>query len=152
MELSYALWALRLNIEGFNGHNNDINFGFVYPLLSDFKHSHLFFYGKPEALPNYFSIATAFPTQLWILVFIVTLTFIVLFCIILKVYRDALGQHQLVRNGTKGIDVAFKVISTLTEPETFDMFPVWSTGMKKLILKDVGKYPEISHDIQGSSC
>ena len=134
VEIDYALAGIRLNIEGFNGHNNDINFGFVFPLISGSRGSNLIFYGQPKAFPNYFNIVTAFPSTIWSILCLVTLTFIVLFCAILKVYRDLLGHDELVRKGTKEIDIVFKIISTLTEPETFNMFPVWSTGKKISVL------------------
>ena len=128
METEYRLSGIRWNVEGFNGHNSDINFGFVFPPISVSQKSILIFYGKPKAFPNYFNIVTAFPLTIWSSLCLVTLTVIVLFCGIVKVYRDFLGQHDLVRMRTKNIDIAFKVISTLTEPEALDFFLLWSTG------------------------
>ena len=131
LEIVYSINGLRLNMEKFNGHTNDINFGLVFPTYAGSGGGSLIFYAAPKVLPNYFNIATAFPLTIWCILCLVILTFIVLFCAILKVYRDLLGQNELVKPGTKQIDLIFKILCTLIEPESFDMFPVWSTGKCK---------------------
>ena len=46
--------------------------------------------------------------------------------------NDAAAAAAEISKKTK-FDVALKVICTLTEPEPFDMFPVWSTGKTSLL-------------------
>ena len=126
-EFWYDLIGLRKNVEKFNGHQEDINFGFVYPWFSDASDNHVIIYGRPNAFPNYFNILTAFPVSIWLSLMLVTGSFIMLFNVLLLVYTDCLGQHELVKSGTKKLDVTLKVVATLTEPDAFDIFPVWST-------------------------
>ena len=105
----------------------------MYPLLADTRDSRLIFYGKPKAFPNYLNVVKAFPLTIWAILCLVTVSFIVLFCAILKVYKDILGCRELVKDGVNEIDIVFKVVSTLTEPDAFDIFPLWSTGRQHLI-------------------
>ena len=105
----------------------------MYPLLSDTRESRLIFYGKPKAFPNYLNVVKAFPLTIWAILCLVTVSFIVLFCVILKVYKDLLGHQELVKDGINEIDIVLKVVSTLTEPDAFDIFPLWSTGRQHLI-------------------
>ena len=43
-------------------------------------------------------------------------------------YMQKLNQPHLVKRNAKNLDIVFRVISTLTEPEGIEMFPMWSTG------------------------
>ena len=83
---------------------------------------------------------TAFPASLWGLVLLWAGTNTVLFMSLVHFYRKVLQETTLVRDGVSKWDVFFKVVSTLTEPDEFDIFPVWSTGgwfrFRRLFIED----------------
>ena len=117
-----------MNIERFNGHQRDINLGFIYPWLTPTLQKFLLFYGYPREKASYYNLILAFPTEVWLLLMLVIVAFILLLNVILLVYRDILCRNDLVKSGIKKWDIVLKVVSTLTEPDSFDYFPVWSTG------------------------
>ena len=129
MEWIYYLDGIRLNFENFNGHNMDINFGFHFPYqdLSEKTNSVLFF-KAPKALPNYSNVVSVFPLMVWLVLAMTCAAFVFTFNAIVSVYqRESHSRYYLVKR-VKKWDVTLKIVGTLTEPDSLDIFPTWSTG------------------------
>ena len=127
MEDYRPLQLLRFSHQEFDG-RFEINFGFVYPYQEDRVWGYLYFYRKPKILSNHLSVVKVFPLSLWLVLGLVVVMVTVLFRFQVFFYHKVLSQNQLLSGKIRTLDVVFKVISTLTEPEALDLFPAWCAG------------------------
>ena len=134
MDVSYVLGYLRDNIEGYMGHNNDINFGHLYPVSSSPDITMVYLYGYPRVSANFFNMVTAFPVMVWVLVALVTLCSSLLLILVIMLYSSFPNCNELVKPNLTKADVVIKVISTLTEPNPMSFFLRWSRGKKLMLL------------------
>ena len=106
---------------------SDLDLGYAYPLLRAF--SYRYYYGAPGVKQAAFKEANIFQAEVWALILVSVLAMAALLEGIRRVYLS-LAQYQegLVAANIGPGSLFLKVLSTLTEPESLKLYPLWSTG------------------------
>ena len=104
-------------------------FGYHFPDQSSWTIDSVFVYGRPSSKTNLWSVVLVFPSIVWILMGVCTFCFAFLFYLAGLVYQRVPEHEKLFRRRASFLDVMLRVLATLTEPETTNLFSNrWSTG------------------------
>ena len=85
-----------------------------------------YFYSRPFRQKNFMNLVSIFSPTLWSMVLASTIMSFLVLALRRTIYKNLEGEHLVKEIDT--ISVLFKVISTLTEPNTVNIFPKWCTG------------------------
>ena len=103
-------------------------FGYHFPDQSSWTIDSVLVYGRPSSKTNVWSVVLVFPSLVWILMGVCAICFALLFYIAGLVYQWLPEHEQLLSRRASFLDVTLRVLATLTEPETLNLFRGWSTG------------------------
>ena len=102
-----------------------VDFDTMYPSVGQQKR-YIYFYGPPGIQEKLFREGKVFPLTIWLYIIVVTVAHIAVFEVMRRVYIEL--QEDLVKKNSGPLDIAIKVLATITESDPMDIFPKWSSG------------------------
>ena len=100
---------------------------FIYPLISQQK-GFRYFYGAPRTVDILFKEATVFPPLIWFMILIVILVHILVFKLLHFLYCKVPWAKMTKRKKMGTLDIVIRVVATVLEPGSLNLFAKWSTG------------------------
>ena len=100
----------------------DIMAAYPFPWQEEF----IYFYGEPRKNTNMFSIISTFPAVLWGFILLTTICGYGFLVLANWAYRNTEEKDMVAKTDT--FSLFLKVIGSLTEPDSVDIFKRWSTG------------------------
>ena len=90
-----------------------------------------YIYGASTLSSDITSVVRPFTLLSWMLVLGTAITMTIYLILAKELYMRAAPGHNLVNPNVLGVDIAFKTVCALVEPEGIPYFKKWSTGTKE---------------------
>ena len=102
----------------------DVTAAYPFPTTEGF----IYFYGEPRKATNMLSLISNFPTVLWGLILLSTLCSYGFLVLAYSIYQNV--QENDMVTATDEFSIFMKVLGSLTEPDSINIFHRWSAGRK----------------------
>ena len=113
---------------GFNNSFEPVNVGFTFPIPTKLGDNFLYIYGKPPKMSNFANVTSVFGYDVWGLIGLSCLAFILTSLMFHHVYSKKLDNSEFMKKKVSKVDISLKIFSSLTEPADMEFFSRATTG------------------------